>query len=178
MPILDLLGRLCAEDAGGGVDALERWAPTRLVQMPGVAEAERMGTASRRAARPNRERMLRELGEALDALAADEPLVLVIEDLHWTDIASSDVLAYLAQRSTSARLLVIGSYRPADLGGDGRLQTVRQGLSPIVGPPSCRWRRGLRTTSGRASPGVSQAQTSTPTWLGAFMRAPEGIRSS
>ena len=51
---------------------------------------------------PNRERMLRELGEALEALAGDRSLVLVLEDLHWSDASSVDAIAYLAQRTRPA----------------------------------------------------------------------------
>jgi predicted ATPase len=47
-----------------------------------------------------RERMLREMGEALDALTADVPLVLILEDLHWSDYSTLDLISYLAtQRS-------------------------------------------------------------------------------
>jgi predicted ATPase len=59
-------------------------------------------------------RMIRELAEALDVLTADRPLVLVLEDLHWSDSATVECLAYLAQRREPARLLVLGTYRPVE----------------------------------------------------------------
>ncbi|MGH8063693.1 MAG: ATP-binding protein, partial [Candidatus Entotheonellia bacterium] len=59
-------------------------------------------------------RMLRELAEALEVLTAESPLVLVLEDLHWSDHATVEVLAYLAQRRAPARLLVLGTYRPVE----------------------------------------------------------------
>src|SRR4029079_671656 len=53
----------------------------------------------------------------------------VLEDLHWIDFASVDVLAYMAQRRGPARLLVVGSYRPVDLWlRDRPLQGITQGL--------------------------------------------------
>ena len=58
--------------------------------------------------------MIRELAEALDVLTADRPLVLVLEDLHWSDSATVECLAYLAQRREPARLLVLGTYRPVE----------------------------------------------------------------
>src|SRR5919108_4607291 len=61
-----------------------------------------------------RERMLRELAEALERLTAARPLVLVLEDLHWSDYSTLDVLAMLARRREPARLLVLGTYRPED----------------------------------------------------------------
>jgi predicted ATPase len=58
--------------------------------------------------------MLRELAEALDVLTAEQPLVLVLEDLHWSDGATLEWLAYVARRRDPARLLVLGTYRPAE----------------------------------------------------------------
>jgi predicted ATPase len=60
-------------------------------------------------------RMLRELTEALEVFTTDTPLVLVLEDLHWSDHATVDVLAYMAQRHMPARLLVLGTYRPVEV---------------------------------------------------------------
>src|SRR5262249_10903557 len=62
-----------------------------------------------------RERMLREMAEALEALMAERPLVLALEDLHWSDYATLDLLAFLARRRQPARLLVLGTYRPAEV---------------------------------------------------------------
>ena len=130
LPVLDLLGRLCAEDPSGAViAALDRWAPSWLLQMPALVDAARAETLARRVPSPNRDRLLRELGEAVEALAADETLILVVEDLHWVDFASADALAYLAQRVPPARLLLVGSYRPADLAlRDRPLQSITQAL--------------------------------------------------
>jgi predicted ATPase len=44
-----------------------------------------------------RERMLREMGETLDALAARGTLVLVLEDLHWSDFSTLDLISYLSR---------------------------------------------------------------------------------
>jgi len=42
--------------------------------------------------------MLRETAEALVALPAEQGLVLVQEDLHWSDTSTLELLAYLARR--------------------------------------------------------------------------------
>ena len=62
-----------------------------------------------------RARMLRELATVLDTLTADTPLVLVLEDLHWSDYATLDLLAFLARRHTPAQLLLLGTYRPVEV---------------------------------------------------------------
>jgi predicted ATPase len=58
--------------------------------------------------------MLRELADALEALTTETPLLLVLEDLHWSDRATVELLAYVAQRRVPARLLVLGTYRPVE----------------------------------------------------------------
>jgi tetratricopeptide (TPR) repeat protein len=58
--------------------------------------------------------MLRELTEALEAFTRDVPLVLVLEDLHWSDSATLEWLGYAARRRDVARLLVLGTYRPVE----------------------------------------------------------------
>ncbi len=59
--------------------------------------------------------MARELAAWVGALAAHHPLVLVMEDLHWSDGATLDALAALACARGPAPLLVLGTYRPVDV---------------------------------------------------------------
>jgi DNA-binding winged helix-turn-helix (wHTH) protein/predicted ATPase len=115
LPVLEALGRVCRGPGGQEVVALlEQQAPTWLVQMPGLVCAADLEAVQRRLAGATRDRMLRELAEALERLTARQPLVLVLEDLHWCDASTLDVLAMLARRRESARLLLLGTYRPPD----------------------------------------------------------------
>ena len=59
--------------------------------------------------------MLRELCDALEVLTATQPLLLVLEDLQWSDTATLAWLAAVARRPDPARLFVIGTYRPIDV---------------------------------------------------------------
>lgn len=52
----------------------------------------------------------------LEAAAAERPLVLVIEDLHWVDPASLGVLRFLTRALTDARVLLVMTYRTEDIG--------------------------------------------------------------
>jgi DNA-binding winged helix-turn-helix (wHTH) protein/tetratricopeptide (TPR) repeat protein len=113
LPVFDALDRLCRDD-GEALALLSRLAPTWLVQMPALADPGDRAELERRALGGTTERMLREAAEALEAVASDRPLVLVLEDLHWADPSTVDLLAWLARRATPARLLVAGTYRPAD----------------------------------------------------------------
>ena len=121
MPVLEALGRLCRAPCGGRelIALLAVQAPTWLAQMPGLLDAAASEELERRARGVTRDRMLREMAEAVEAMAAERPLVLVLEDLHWSDPSTVDLLARLVRRSEAARLLVIGTYRPAELRASG-----------------------------------------------------------
>src|SRR5262245_15734426 len=43
------------------------------------------------------------------------PVVLVLEDLHWSDYATLDLIAFLVQRRAPAWLLLLGTYRPVEV---------------------------------------------------------------
>jgi tetratricopeptide (TPR) repeat protein len=96
------------------VALLEQQAPTWLVQMPGLVRPADLETLRRRVAGATQDRMLCELAEALDLLTMRQPLLLVLEDLHWSDYSTFDLLAVLARRRESSRLLLLGTYRLPD----------------------------------------------------------------
>jgi AAA ATPase domain len=116
LPVLEMLGELCrGEDRREVVAALERWAPSWLLQMPEVVDADTAEKLRRRMPNPTRDRMLREFADLLEVLARNAPLVLLLEDLHWSDASTVDLLAYVAERTTPASLLVVGTYRPVEV---------------------------------------------------------------
>lgn len=116
LPILDALTRLCRRPDGVAIlDTLRQHAPTWLLQMPALLSATEREQLRYQGYATTRDRMVRELADAVAAFAATWPLVLVVEDLHWSDYATLDVLSALAHRSEPARLLVIGTYRPAEV---------------------------------------------------------------
>ena len=116
LPVLEALGRLGRSARGDEiVRVLKQHAPTWLVQLPALLSDEDVEIVQRRAQGATRERMLRELAEAFDALTVDAPLVLVLEDLHWSDPSTIDLLAVLARRHEAARLLIVATFRPADV---------------------------------------------------------------
>ncbi|MGH7821163.1 MAG: AAA family ATPase, partial [Candidatus Binatia bacterium] len=114
MPVLEAFGRLMRE-AGALRSLLRRYAPTWFAEFPWLIEDEDRERLGQEVVGSARERMLREMTEFIDALAAEIPLVLVLEDLHWSDPSTVDLLSLLATRREPARLLVIGTYRPAEL---------------------------------------------------------------
>lgn len=130
LPVLEALGQLCRQPGGEQiVNLLSRYAPTWLVQMPALVSDTEFEVLQRKVQGATRERMLREMTEALEALTAERPLVLVLEDIHWSDHSTLDLLSLLAQRRGPARLFVLATYRPADIVVSGHpLRALKQEL--------------------------------------------------
>ena len=86
MPLLEALSRLGQEDgATAFVSGLQKYAPTWLAQMPALFTPEEFEDLQPKIQGMTRERMLREITEALEVITKTSPLVLVLEDLHWSD---------------------------------------------------------------------------------------------
>ena len=115
MPVLEALERLLSSPAGPPLIPLfRRIAPCLYVQIPWLlSEGEPAGFHGTMMSAPP-ERMLREIGAFLESLADRSTVVLLLEDLHWSDNATASLLSFLGERRDAARLLVIGTYRPAD----------------------------------------------------------------
>ncbi|MGH7896491.1 MAG: AAA family ATPase, partial [Candidatus Binatia bacterium] len=131
LPILEALGRMTREPEGARLVRLLRLhAPTWLAEMPELLAENERRELEREARAGSRERMLREITETLEALSRETPLVLVLEDLHWCDYSTLDMLASLARRRGPARLLVVGTYRPVDvIVAEHPLKAVKQELA-------------------------------------------------
>ncbi|MFD9128327.1 AAA family ATPase [Kitasatospora sp. NPDC059571] len=62
-----------------------------------------------------RARLFDHTARLVERLAEDRTLVLVVEDLHWSDRSTRDLLAYLIRTLHRARVLIIATYRSDDL---------------------------------------------------------------
>jgi DNA-binding winged helix-turn-helix (wHTH) protein/predicted ATPase len=114
MPVLEALGTLARTDAGPAVvETLSTFAPSWLPQLPGVAGEAVLEAARDRAQGAGPERMLRELLDAVRALSMSNPLLLLFEDLHWSDGSTLALLAHFARGDEPARVMVVGTSRPA-----------------------------------------------------------------
>jgi predicted ATPase/DNA-binding winged helix-turn-helix (wHTH) protein len=115
MPVLDALEGLCRQPDGQvAAQHLARFAPSWVSQMPGVFANHKPPDGSTASAVGSFERMLRELVQALEMPISKGVLIILLEDLHWADPSTLDLLGSLARRRLPARLLVIGTYRPED----------------------------------------------------------------
>ena len=107
-PLVDVVTRLVRSAGDDSVPAiLSRHAPNWVQRpsLPGKTAVLPTGSAAR---------MLREIVTALEALTEDATLVLWLDDLHWADPATIDVISSLGQRPDPARLLVLATTRPPD----------------------------------------------------------------
>jgi len=130
LPVLEAVSRLCQEPGRAGlVGLLRRHAPTWLQQMPWLIDEADRENLQREVIGATRDRMMREMAEALEALTSKTPLVLVLEDLHWSDYSTLDLVSYLARLRKPAQLLLIATYRPVEVTlSEHPLKVVKQEL--------------------------------------------------
>src|SRR5262245_58737549 len=117
LPFLEALESLLA---GPGSEAAARvmkaTAPNWYAQVASLAEEDASMTgalAEPKAA--SQERLKRELSALLREVSHLRPLFLFLDDLHWADASTVDLLAYLGGKCAGMRALVVLTYRPTDL---------------------------------------------------------------
>ena len=93
---------------------LRRHAPTWCLQFPSIFSGSALQQLEREAIGANKDRMLRELGDALEEIAAVFPVVFFLEDIQWGERYSIDLIRYLGQRAKTQRLLLLGTARPEE----------------------------------------------------------------
>src|SRR5262249_40748518 len=115
LPMLVALGSVARGPIGSRlVDVLARHAPSWLAQMPELI-ADHRETPQRTDEGPAQTSMARELVGALEVLSQEQPVVVLLEDLQWTDDSTAELLAMLGGRYESARLLLVGTNREAEI---------------------------------------------------------------
>ena len=116
LPVLDAFSRLAREPRGELiVEQLRQVAPSWLVQLPRLLDAGELHKLREETSQVTRERMLREMTETIEAISTKTPFILFLEDLHWSDYSSIDLISYLARRRQPAHFMLIGTYRPVEL---------------------------------------------------------------
>ena len=117
LPFLDALGALL--DGPGRerlASVMRSYAPTWCTQLPAAfASTGAIDRLQQETIGATKERMMREMGDALSLLATSTPIVLLLEDLHWADPSSVDLLRHLCQRIANQRVLIAGTFRPEDI---------------------------------------------------------------
>jgi DNA-binding winged helix-turn-helix (wHTH) protein/tetratricopeptide (TPR) repeat protein len=136
-PMLEALGRLCrGAQAEPIVKVLWTEAPTWLAQFPALLTRERREMLQREILGATRERMLREIGDALDSITAETALLLVFEDLQWVDDSTLDLISALARRRGPTKLMLLVTCRPLD--GEPAGQSLKAFMPDLLVHRLCR----------------------------------------
>jgi DNA-binding winged helix-turn-helix (wHTH) protein len=113
MPVLDALTSLCRGAHGTAVArSLSDHAPgwlLRVMELFASRQVERTELVAN-----TQEHTLHRLAASLVALAVEDPLVVVLEDVQWSDYSTLDLLSVIARGREPARLLVLCTLRAAD----------------------------------------------------------------
>ncbi|MFD8086988.1 AAA family ATPase [Kitasatospora sp. NPDC059722] len=78
-----------------------------------------------------RSRLFDAVRTLVEAAAAHHPVVLVVEDLHWADTSSRDLLLYLARTLTRPGVLLLATHRSTDLPDDHPLHPLLTALTRL-----------------------------------------------
>jgi DNA-binding winged helix-turn-helix (wHTH) protein len=128
LPVLEALAHLSRRDAALP-ELIRSVAPSWMVRFPWLSTTAELDALRREQGSGGEPRMLREMAELLDRYTQDRPLLLVTEDLHWSDRATVQLIDYMARRRTSARLLWLASFRLTEIiAADHPLTSVRREL--------------------------------------------------
>jgi DNA-binding winged helix-turn-helix (wHTH) protein len=111
-PVLDILTQL-AGVSDDFATMISKIAPAWAVQLP-VLTGRTTGRLGQDLLGVTPHRMSRELCALLEIVASQQLLVLVIEDLHWADQATLDLLRAIANRRLKSKLLILVTLRPSD----------------------------------------------------------------
>ena len=117
LPILEAIESLLhGEESVSTASTLKLVAPTWYVQVaPLAANDSSFSRVMEDAKAASQERLKRELSAFLQEASRVRPLVFFLDDLHWADVSTVDLLAYIGGKVSSLRMLIIATYRPSDL---------------------------------------------------------------
>lgn len=120
-PVMEALGHLCASALGERVcSVFAKIAPAWLSALGRSSDSSAPASAP--------ERMPGDLCAALEEIALQSPLVLVLEDLHWADASTLHVISALARRRARAQLMVVATFNPQHGSVDHPLKALQQDL--------------------------------------------------
>src|SRR5262249_13723900 len=116
LPVLTVLSQFARRAEQEEVRAaLQQYSPHWMSYLPILQPERTSGASAGPLPAVTPQRLLWELREAFRVLTERRPIVLILEDLQWSDTATVDWLAYLARWQEPLRLLIIGTYRPVDV---------------------------------------------------------------
>ena len=110
LPVLEALSQLCRSQPEVA-NMMRAFAPTWLMQLPWLMSDAERATLYRELSGANQERKVREIAELMGRFTAQHPLLVLTEDLHWSDTATLRLIDHFARRTSPARIMWLGTFR-------------------------------------------------------------------
>src|SRR5689334_17400884 len=117
-PILDLVRTLAATTSPALAAHCFAPAATELLTLFPELDTVFVGTTPRQAVDPEEERrrLFHAFAEAVHALGKVQPLLMVVEDVHWSDDATLDLVLHLARRLATQQVALVLTFRSDEVG--------------------------------------------------------------
>lgn len=116
LPFLEALDCLLHSDSGDSVSrVMKTLAPSWYLEISPARHEDSSLVRLADAKAVSQERLKRELIALLHEISKLKPLLLFFEDVHWSDVSTVDLLAYIAARFESLHVLLVVTYRPAEM---------------------------------------------------------------
>lgn len=130
-PVLEALSAvLRSPDRDAASRLLSQRAPTWYVQFPALLDHGIRDTLHHEILGSRLDRMLREMCEWLAAYAEEHPVLLILEDLHWADVHTLELVDAVANGRWPAKVMVIATLSLSEGGSNASaFQAVLQGLT-------------------------------------------------
>lgn len=120
-PFLDVLPKLAEAYRRAGQGDLSRWPyAERLVAVGGGAPGD--------SAEAEEERVRRDVAAFIAALAEHAPVAILVDDLHWADASTLEMVHQLARQLRGARVFLAATYRDVEVRHDHPLEQVLRAL--------------------------------------------------
>jgi hypothetical protein len=111
------------------IERLNHLAPTWLYQMLNVLDPDEVAMLQQKVSHINTGRMLREGADFFETLGNNSTFILILDNAHWSDEFTLDLINFLMFRCSPAKLLIIVSYRSYEDGpGIRRITEMRAEL--------------------------------------------------
>ncbi len=126
-PFADVMNQLVAAPtkslAGDILDTVLDIAPSWVSIIPvagdvvgaGLQTAKVMRERTKSSAGPNPDKLLREYAGAMQSVSEKQPVLIVIDDLHWSDAGSIRLLSHLSRAIVNMPAMLVCAYRPSDV---------------------------------------------------------------
>ncbi len=126
-PYIEILTRLVPVVRSRlGFDPVQRWPSLRpLIPIESIGSSM---PGSPGAGERDKQRLFWSVSELIETLALSMPVVIAVDDLHWADLSSLELLFHLAHQLRTAPVLLLGTYRDTDVGPRHPLRRVLRDL--------------------------------------------------